>query len=364
MRPTLQDIAEALNVHKATVSRALSGKPGVGEALRKRIVRVARDRGFFPNGTARSLATSHTETIGLVCCDETSDFLTNPFYSKVLSGIADETANHGFSLAFCSCPLPPPGTRQVLPKIMRERRADGFLFVGDQDDTLIRCALNLGYPAVLVDHQLPDEGCDAITIDNTGGARLAMDFLLLLGHRRIAFVGGALRSPSFAERLEGYRRALETVGLPADEALVRAEAGGAGEAQAARLFSSGHPPTAILACNDVYAAGALRAARSAGLRVPGDLSVVGFDDSPRARETWPPLTTMHVDADEMGRAAVRQLVLRLRNAEEPPSRVVLKPRLCIRGSTAAPRAAAPRDFTVGLPTQEQTTMNTWKGAVS
>ncbi|OQA28876.1 MAG: HTH-type transcriptional repressor CytR [Verrucomicrobia bacterium ADurb.Bin345] len=332
MRPTIQDLALELGVHKATVSRALSGKPGVSDMVRRKVIETAQTRGFFPHGLARSLATSVTETIGLVCCDETSEFLTNPFYSQVLAGIADETARHGLSLAFCSHPLPRPGKRQSIPKIMRERRADGFLFVGDQDDLLIRYAHHLGYPVVLVDHHLPTATFDTVVINNTGGAELAVHFLADLGHQRIGFVGGSLQSPSFAERLEGYRRALAERGLPADPMLVQAGEDGSGYCNMLKLLAMPYPPTAVLACNDVHAAAALRAVREAGRRVPDDISLVGFDDSTRATETWPPLTTLSVDAEEMGRAGVKRLVTRLREPHVAPGRLVVHPRLTIRGS--------------------------------
>lgn len=333
-RPTIQDLALKIGVHKATVSRALSGKPGVSERVRRKVVEAARAQGFFPHGPARSLATSVTETIGLVCCDETSEFLTNPFYSKVLAGIAEETALHGMSLAFTSHPLPLPGKSRPIPKIMRERRADGFLFVGDQDDMLIRYAHNMGYPVVLVDHQLPNSPFDMVVVNNIEGAEMAIHFLADLGHRRIGFLGGSLRSPSFAERLAGYRRAVVARGLSTDSLLIQAGDGSDSCCNMLRLLALPQPPTAILACNDVHAATALRAVHETGRDVPRDISIVGFDDSSKASETWPPLTTLRVDADEMGRVGVRRLVSRLHEPGAAPGRMVIQPRLTVRGSCA------------------------------
>lgn len=343
MAPTIQDLADELGVHKATVSRALSGKPGVGDAMRRKILRMAAERGFYPDGQARSLATSRTETVALVFCDDTSEFLTNPFYSEVLSGIAAETERHAYSLAFCSMSLNDPSNRRgALPKIMRERRADGFLFVGDQEDVLINYARNLGYPLVLVDHRYGQERYDTVAIDNASGSRRAVEHLLDLGHRRIGFVGGSLRSPSFEERLRGYRAALESRGLPYDPALVQLGESHAGYENMMKLLALSRPPTAVFACNDVNAVKAMRAIYEKGLKVPEDVSVVGFDDSQRACETWPQLTTMHVDAVQMGTLAAAALVRRIQEGPGEARQTDIDARLVVRQSTG-PAHGAGRD---------------------
>ena len=336
MRPTIKDLADELGVHKATVSRALCGKPGVSQAVRQKILRTALQRGFYPNGQARSLATSRTETVALVFCDETSDFLTNPFYSKVLAGIASEIKNRAFSLAFCSLSVEQAQGRNPLPKIMRERRADGYLFVGDQHDSIIKYAHNLGYPLVLVDHRYGGRKFDTIAIDNVEGGRKAVEHLISLGHRRIGFVGGSLRSPSFKERLDGYRAALEAHGYPADADLVQLGASQGGHETMLKLLALPQPPTAVFASNDVNAVRALKAIQEKGLKVPEDVSVIGFDDSARASESWPPLTTMRVDAEHMGRLAVQKLLARVEQEERPVDLVLVGAELVVRQSTAAP----------------------------
>lgn len=339
MSSTMQELAAELGVHKATVSRALSGKPGVSDEVRRRILRIALQRGFFPNGQARTLATSRTETLALVFCDATSEFMTNPFYSKVLAGIAAETTRHEFSLAFCSLSAHDPmGRRTILPKIMRERRADGFLFVGDQNDLLVRYAHNLSYPLILVDHRFGNGQFDTVAINNRRGGRQAVEHLLSLGHRRIAFVGGSLRSPSFEERLLGYRDALEAARLPFDESLVRLGGSYAGHENMKRLLDLPEPPTAVFVCNDLNAAKALKAIHERGLFVPEDVSVVGFDDSSRAVEAWPPMTTMRVDAETMGRAAVKLLLARIAEPAQPVQQVFVDAEMVVRQSTSAPRA--------------------------
>lgn len=342
MRPTIKHLADELGVHKATVSRALSGKPGVSQAIRQKILRMAVQRGFYPNGQARSLATSRTETVALVFCDETSDFLANPFYSKVLAGIASEIKNQAFSLAFCSLSLEQSKGRNPLPKIMRERRADGYLFVGDQNDSIIKYAHNLGYPLVLVDHRYGGRKFDTVAIHNVEGGRKAVEYLISLGHRRIGFVGGSLRSPSFKERLEGYRAALEAHGCASDSDLVQLGASQGGYENMLKLLALPRPPTAVFASNDVNAVRALKAAQEKGLKVPDDISVIGFDDSARAQESWPPLTTMRVDAENMGRIAVQKLLARIEEHDRPVEQVLVGAELVVRQSTASPRGASTR----------------------
>ncbi len=340
MSPTIQDLAVELGVHKATVSRALSGRPGVSPAVRRRILDTAGHRGFFPHGPARTLATAKTETIALVFCDETSEFLTNPFYSRMLAGIATETTAHGYSLAFCSFSLSVPGIRSPLPKILRERRADGFLFAGDQEDSLIKAAHNLGYPVVLADHQLGRGKFDTVVINNVAGGRRAVEHLIGLGHRQIGFVGGSLRSPSFAERLEGYQEALAARGLPSRPGWIQLGESLGGFENMLKLLDLPKPPTAVFGCNDVNAVRAIRAIERRGLRVPEDVSVIGFDDSSRASESWPLVTTLRVDAAGMGRAAVRRLIERIEKRAGAPARTVFEAELVVRQSTAPCAIAA------------------------
>ena len=337
MNPTIQDLAAELGVHKATVSRAMSGKPGVSDRLRQKILRMATQRGFFPNGQARSLATARTETMALVFCDESSYFLTNPFYSKVLSGIASETVHRSFSLAFCSLSAHnQTAPRNPLPKIIRERRADGLLFVGDQDDQLIHYSHNLNLPLVLVDHRFGEGRYDSVAINNVGGARKAVDYLISLGHRRIGFVGGSLRSPSFSERLDGYRQALLAAGL-LDENLIQLGDSHGGYETMSSLLALDNPPTAVFACNDMNAVRAIKAVHEQGLRVPDDISVIGFDDSSCATESWPQLTTIHVDAESMGRLAVQRLIGRIGQEHKSAEQVFMETELVVRQSTALPK---------------------------
>lgn len=336
MGVTIQDLASEFGVDKATASRALRGKPGVSDDLRARIVERARALGFHPNAQARSLATGRTETIGLVFCDETSYFLQNPFYSAVLAGIVSEANARGYALSFCSVSWRDYEAGE-LPKVMRERRADAFLFVGDQQQSLIGETRRAGFPLVLVDHRVHGENFRCVVIDNIDGACQAVEHLVSLGHRRIGYVSGALKSPSFSERLSGYRAAIRAHRADGDADLVQVGAEGeAGYECMKRLLALPRPPTAVFACNDVNAVQAMKALHEAGLRVPRDASVVGFDDSRIATDLWPALTTMRVDKHEMGRLAVRELLKALEGEPDGEREIAVKTTLVVRESTARP----------------------------
>ncbi|MFH0954016.1 MAG: LacI family DNA-binding transcriptional regulator [Verrucomicrobiota bacterium] len=333
MKVTIKDLAAEFGVDKATASRALRGKPGVSSELRDRIVAGAKTLGFFPNAQARSLATGKTETLALVFCDETSWFFENPFYSGVLAGIASESNARGFTLAFHSLASAKFRPGDSLPKEIRGHRADGFLFVGDQNDALITAVSEARYPVVLVDHSVPGADLPAVTVANTSGARSAVEYLISLGHRRIGFVSGWLKSPSYRERLAGYKAALQAHRCDRDPSLVRTHGKDAGYEGMRELLALPSPPTAVFAANDVLAVTAVAAIHHKGLRIPQDVSIMGFDDSRCATDTWPPLTTMRVDKRLMGQLAVRKLIGLIQRKDAGPRQTPLDVNLVIRDST-------------------------------
>ncbi len=222
-----------------------------------------------------------------------------------------------------------------LPKVMRERRADAFLFVGDQQDTLIKETRRAGYPLLLVDHQIRGENCHSVVIDNIDAACRAVEYLISIGHRRIGYIGGSLKSPSFQERLAGYRAAIRAHRGDEDSDLVQiGPEGEAGFLCMQRMLGIAKRPTAVFACNDVNAVQAMKAIHKKGLRVPEDISVMGFDDSRIATDVWPSLTTMRVDENLMGRTAVRLLLALRAGSNDVPRETLLKADLVVRESTA------------------------------
>ena len=339
VRTTIKDIAKALDVNIGTVSRALNDKPGVSAELRKKIMRKATELSYRPNGHARGLVTQRTESIGLLSGAETSTFLSNPFYAGIFAGIEAETREHNYALMFASATTESSIFDGRLPKFIVEHRVDGLLIVGAVDEAVIRLLSESHRAFVLVDYHLPGEDLETVVTNNLRGGRSATEHLLSLGHRHIAFVGGTpLDRGNFHERLQGYRDALESAGIAYREELVR---GGqiVGGHDAALDLLDAHPEiTGIVACNDANALAAMGGFRTRGLKVPEDVSVIGFDDIPAAQEAWPPLSTMRVDKVAMGRKAAQRLLQKLEEGDaSAPHQIVFPAELVIRSSTAAPR---------------------------
>lgn len=206
---------------------------------------------------------------------------------------------------------------------------------------MIEDATRSGVPVVQVSRSVARSFCDTVGLDNASAAARAVRHLLDLGHRRIAFIGGTSGSSARAERLEGYSQALTSAGIAIDPALapLAAPTRANGALLARQLLGEPTPPTAVLCYHDLMALGAMEGARAAGLRVGEDFAVVGFDDILEASLSRPPLTTLHIDAEEIGREAARCLVLRLNGDKSPPRRIIVPAHLVIRASCGSRRVS-------------------------
>jgi LacI family transcriptional regulator len=338
MRATIKEIAETVGVNVGTVSRALNDKPGVSPDLRRQIIRVADEMNYRPNGHARGLVTQRTETIGLLSGAETSVFLSDPFYAGVFAGIESETREHNYALMFASATGESPMLQGHLPKLISEHRVDGLLVVGTVESYVVKLLQSARYPFVLVDYHFAGERTDAVITNNVRGGRTATEHLLQLGHRHIAFIGGAVDHGNFGERMRGYREALEAAGIPFRKPLVQGGDVVGGYESMLRVLERAPEVTAVVACNDANALAAIAALRARGLEVPKDVSVVGFDDIPSADASWPRLTTLRVNKVAMGRKGTQRLVQKLDDPDPAGAHeIVFSAELVVRDSTAAPR---------------------------
>lgn len=326
MRVTIHDIARLLGVSPSTVSRALSGKGRISPATREKIRRVAEELGYRPNALARGLATRRTGEVGVVIHARHLPLDERSFYGVILEAIEAELAVHGYHVLFSTM------GDQFFPRCVEERRVDGLIILGtDVSEDLVRSLAEF-MPLVLVDHTFP--GIPSVVGDNVGGARLATLHLLDHGHREVAFVAETLADPSFRARFEGYRLALRERGLRVCRELV-VEGGRRSDSDQvamAKLLGGGRVPTAIFAANDFMAVGAIKALTTAGLKIPEDVAVVGFDDGALATLVHPPLTTVRVPRVEMGRAAARKLLALLQGENVNPLVEVLPTSLTVRTS--------------------------------
>ncbi len=333
---TLEMVAAAAGVSAATVSRILNGSAIVSEDKRAAVDEAIARLGFVPNPVARGLAGGRTLSVGVV-----TQAIDSPFYGGALRGIEDTLSHAGYSPLFVSGQWSAAHEARCID-VLKSRRVDGIIVLTGRlsDSALAATAREL--PMVVTGRTLKAPGLYAMDFDNFGGARLATHHLLSLGHRRIAFIAGDLKHPDGKERLRGYRAALEAAGLAYEPALVMpgsfTEASGLEAVE--RLIDSREPFTAIFASNDQMAFGAALALHRRRLHVPGDVSLVGFDDLAAALYAIPPLTTVHHPVYELGQLAAGAMLQLL--AGKPPTQDLPVPRLVVRESTRELRAEGPR----------------------
>lgn len=330
MAVTIKDIARVAGVSYGTVSRALNDSPRVKPETRIRIQRLAQEMGYEPSALGRGLATRRSKSLGVAVLD-----ITDPFIAELVRAIDRVALDHGYSLILSHCGGDPERELAAI-RLLRQRRADAIIVPDPRvaDSLLLREPGDA--PVVLINRRTYQY---SVSTDNQAAARDAVRHLLSLGHTRIAYIGSCLNLTENPERLAGYQQALAEAGLaPPAEYLVEADGWPEGGQRAMRrLLALPHPPSAVFCFNDLTALGAIEAVRSAGLRVPDDLSVAGFDDIYLARYSSPPLTTVAQQSDRMARLAV-EMALALIEGTPLPTDTTLPGRLVVRQSTAPPRA--------------------------
>ncbi|HVF24393.1 MAG TPA: LacI family DNA-binding transcriptional regulator [Anaerolineales bacterium] len=327
---TIREVAESARVSYATVSHVINNTRLVSQETRERVLEAMAALNYRPNALARSLRQGKSNTIGLVLPDS-----ANPFFAEISRSIEDEAFKKGYSVFLCNTEL--DTQRELLyVDVLSKNQVDGIIFVatGDQADSL-DFLLRQNMPVVMIDRDVPNVEVDAVLTDNQLGGFLATHHLIELGHKHIACIAGPSSITPSAERIIGYRRALEQGGISYDENMVlRGDYHAQSGMEMTHSILKMNPrPTAIFALNDLMALGALRAAAEAGYTVPRDLAVVGYDNLELARFTNPPLTTISQPKKEIGAQAVNLLVDRISQKSRPPSRLVLAPELIIRRST-------------------------------
>ncbi len=329
-RVSIKDIAEMVGVSHSTVSRALQGTGRMSDETRARILSLAEELGYTPDALAQSLVRGRTKTVGVVVTT-----IADPFVAGIIDGIEHVAGEAGYTVLLGASHMDPAREMAVVENL-RQRRVDAVIVTASRVGSHYSEYLQrFGVPIVLVNNMVQGEYLYAITCDQMEGARQATEHLVRLGHQRIAYVGSSFREYSSRERQEGYEKALREAGLTLDPNLVimpeQRNDVTAGRAALAALWPQ--RPTAIFAYNDLTAIGVLMAAREMGVRIPQDLSLVGFDNIEATQFVSPPLTTVHQPREAMGRAAM-QMTLDLLNEEHIENRL-LSCRLVVRESTTA-----------------------------
>lgn len=329
---TVKEIAAIANVSVATVSRALQRPEIVSEETRLRIHEVVKRLGYTPNALARNLRTARTRLIVALVPD-----ISNPFFSEVIRGIEQVAYETGYSVLLGETQSNLV-REQAYAEMVAARQADGIITMFHRIPTVPGGGR---LPLVNACEYVRDSEISSVYIDNVAAARAAVDYLVMLGHRDIAFVAGPSSSPICVDREVGYHQALEQAGIVFNEALTAVGDFSieAGERAIERFLVQGQAFSAVFCSNDEMAIGAMRALISHGLRVPEDVSVVGFDDIRFSRYTSPSLTTVAQPKNALGREAMTLLLELLNDPDVPPRKRVLSADLVVRGSTA-PRDGA------------------------
>jgi len=325
MSVSIKDIAKVAGVSPSTVSRALSDHPRISLKTKERIRRLATEMGYSPSAVARSLVTQRTSIIGLAMA-----WVSDPLLAQVVRGIEDTALEHGYTVILSSFYGEPDREKEVL-STFRERRVDGIIIKSSCFDTYPHSLLSqFGLPIVLINRP---EYIYSVSTNNLHGGRLAIEYLLDLGHSRIGYIAAEIGRRTNLDRLKAYKEALQGRGIAFDPILVAMGDGYSrgGKEAMCRLLALPSPPTAVFCYNDLTAIGAALAVREAGLQVPDDISLVGFDDIELTTYCHPPLTTVRQPAYKLGRRAMKMVLALMADGQEATS-VMLEGELVIRQS--------------------------------
>jgi LacI family transcriptional regulator len=358
MPVTLHELARAAGVSVSTVSRALnSSAHPVNEETRKLILDLAGQMDYRPNVAARGLKTDRTYTIGLVVYN-----IASPFTPVLIRGIQEYLKQHDYFSIIISTDWDPDLEGEAVHQLI-SRSIDGVIFVETWRDESNNTLDLANKPYVYVYRLFDGEYANSVNIDDRGGAELAVDHLVKLGHRRIGYINGPQGWASSRDRLLGYRDVLKQNNIEFDPTLVEE---GTWEVQsgfnaATRLLKLAERPTAIFAANDLMALGAIYAVQKSGLQVPGDVAVVGYDDQDFAAFSNPTITTVRSPSFEMGQLAAKLILDRLENQNDILDPIKVKGSLMIRESCGSKQVQLPAEHYVSQNMPPESLIKKWKG---
>jgi DNA-binding LacI/PurR family transcriptional regulator len=330
----IRTVAQLANVSIATVSRTMNRVSTVNPKMAKRVFEAIEKLDYFPNTQARALVSGRSRLLGLIVSE-----ITNPFFPELIQGFEDIAVEHGYEILISSTNYE-PGRMALCIRRMLERRAEGVaVMTFGVEKPLLEQLAERNVPLVFVDVGPERPGISLLKVDYHHGIRQGVQHLAALGHREIAFVSGPKRLHSAQSRVAAFSKSLAECAIVADPAwIVEGDHTMEGGIDAmARLLKSKHLPTAVMCSNDMTAIGVLHKLYRAGLRVPDDLSVIGFDDIHIAQVTIPPLTTIQMSCFELARAAVTALRAHVEEGGEPKRIYKIDTHLVVRESTGFPR---------------------------
>src|SRR5450830_1050065 len=329
---SIKDVALKANVSTTTVSHVVNRTRFVSDRVRHEVELAIRELNYVPSAVARSLKSNTTKTIGMLIPN-----CSNPYFAEIVRSVEDHCFGAGYTLILCNTD-DDPHRQGVYLHVLAEKRIDGMIIISTgEDEALRRLLQGLPIPTVLLDREIDEVHCDLVETAHLQGGLMATQHLIDLGHRRIACLAGPADLNPSAQRIAGWRTALAQSGLTAQaqDLLWHSDftsQGGFTTMQS--ILASPQPPTAVFVCNDLMCIGAISAAHEAGVRVPQDMSLIGFDDIELARFASPSLTTIAQPKHRIGVTAVDMLLERIQGGRVQARQVLLQQKLVVRHSTA------------------------------
>ncbi len=329
MNPTIRDVAELAEVHPSTVSRVINGDSRISEKTKNKVFLVIKKLGYTPNAIARGLKTKRTYTLGMLIPD-----ITNPFFAELARGVEDAANKNSFNIILCNTDDKLKKERTYL-EILRQKRVDGLILgtAHIRDKSILELEKKK-FPYILISRNVERLNKNCIIIDDLAGGMMATEYLIKLGHHRIAHITGPLKTRSALNRLKGYQLALKKYKIKYRDELV-----GEGDFRInggyqvmKRFLKLPEPPTSIFAANDLLALGAMQAIQKKNFYIPEDFSIIGFNDIELASFVYPSLTTIRQPILEMGNLAVKMLLNIIIEGEFNQKKVILQPKLVTRES--------------------------------
>ena len=331
---TIYDLAKITGFSITTVSKALNNYKDVSEKTRAKILQAAAEMDYLPNAHAQSLSTKKSWAIGVMFSEANEVGMKHPFFNGIIESFRHATEEHGYDLIFASRNLRNRDMSYL--EHFKHRAVDGIVVIcSDRMDEQVQELMQSDIPIVVVD--MDSANCSVVYSDNTEGARMAVNYLYELGHRHIAHIAGDSSIDAGAARVKGYELAMQTLDLPIQPGyLVNAGFFSVEEGKQAmeKLLQLESPPTAVFVAGDQMAIGAIEAVHEHGLRVPEDISIIGYDDIEMIKYITPKLTTIRQDTDEIGEAAAELLIEQMTAKERRTERRVIPVTLIERASCA------------------------------
>ncbi|BAB06642.1 LacI family DNA-binding transcriptional regulator [Halalkalibacterium halodurans] len=335
MAVTIKDVAKLAKVAPSTVSRVIANNPRISQRTKERVREAMEQLGYYPNYNARSLVNQSTKTLGIIIPSSARIAFQNPFFPEVIRGITTKAYVEKYGL-YLSTGQTEEELLAEVKEMVQSRRVDGILLLyAKQDDKVMPYLIEENFPFVLVGRPYDDQLKELVSFvnnDNVKAAKMVTEYILLLGHRKIGFIGGNLEYTVTIDHKEGYRRALANAGIPFREEYVvyydEVEEGG--QEAVIELMSLEEPPTALIVADDLMALGVLRMLDEMDVSVPEEMSIISFNNAMISELSSPPLTTVDIHIFDLGFQATECLIEKMKDPERPPAQIIIPHKLIKR----------------------------------